>query len=277
MKLRPQLLLIVLASAAPAAADPTDIDVSQSEYLDVLETSDGSIWKGVVIEQTPGVQYKLATSDGSVHVIAATNLVKLTKVRNPRPRRTAALEGGEPLGVEHRAGSSMPRPYARTGLRVDGELDVVFPTGFWSDAGVETSFAPTFRVGYETLFGNFGLAGGMQARFTYWRLPGEVEDVTWQLETHLFGRAALHLGRATPYTGVSIGTDAVYFYRSAVEEAETSLGFGANLQAGLEIAAADNLAVGVGLDYHPGTNSIPFGVTESISYVALRVGASGRF
>ena len=42
-----------------------EVDVRSFEYLDVVETADGSIWKGVVVEQTPNVVYKIATADGS--------------------------------------------------------------------------------------------------------------------------------------------------------------------------------------------------------------------
>jgi hypothetical protein len=64
-----------------------------AEYLDVVQTRDGSVWKGLGIEQTPNVAYEIATADGSVHVIKAADVVKITKQRNKHitwPRRARA-------------------------------------------------------------------------------------------------------------------------------------------------------------------------------------------
>src|SRR2546430_1200116 len=68
---------------------------------------------------------------------------------------------------------------------------------------MNTSFSPNVQVGYEHLFGNFGLGGGALGRFTYWRLPqGEdPQDAAWTLETHAYVRAALHVSRVAFYGG----------------------------------------------------------------------------
>src|SRR4051812_20807854 len=75
-------LCVVGATSRLVHADDAQIDVRSFEYVDVIETTDGSVWKGIVVEQTPNVQYKLATSDGSLHVIKSADVVKLTKQRN---------------------------------------------------------------------------------------------------------------------------------------------------------------------------------------------------
>ena len=234
-------LAILIALGQRARAD--DIDVSAIEYLDVLETTDGSVWKGVVIEQVPNVSFKIATSDGSVHVLKTSDVTRLTKQRNPAYHHAASTEG-----------SSLPEPFARTGLRGDSELDVVFPTGTLGDTlKVKTSFAPTLRIGYEALLGNVGVSGGFQVRFSYWRLPGMTDDSGWLLETHAYGRGALHIGRAAPYLGISIGTDVSYLYSAALDDSATALGFGMNLEFGLAIAATPMIAVDLGGDYQAPT------------------------
>src|SRR5262245_21332527 len=90
-------LLFVVASSSHARAAEADIDVRSAAYLDVVQTADGSVWKGIVIEQTPNVVYKIATADGSVHVIKAADVVKLTKQRNKHyhAARRAAPEAPE--------------------------------------------------------------------------------------------------------------------------------------------------------------------------------------
>jgi len=255
--------------------------------LDVIETVDGSIWKGVVVEQTPNVQYKIATADGSLHVIKAADVVKLTKQRNRDRAATApmirgsappSVYGGGSSGLSEAydgGGSSLPEPVARGGLRIEPELAIVFPSGLYDEAGFNTSFAPGVRIGHEAMFGNFGLSGGGQARFTYWRLPGETRDATWLLETQLYGRAALHIGPATPYAGVAFGIDTNYYYVNDSRMSETFVGFGMNLQSGLQISATPTTTIDVGFDYHPGTDETPFG-DESVEYFAMRLGSTFR-
>lgn len=302
------LALVLLAGLGTRAS--ADVDVSSVPYLDVLETSDGSIWKGVVIEQVPNVHYKIATSDGSIHVIRAHDVVKLTKQDNPAysgggaarhardrddvrldprasrepppdPEHGAGQPPDEPGGwlppdPEHGVGL-LPPPFAHSGLRVAADSDVIIPTGALGDVGFLTSFAPSLRLGYEWLIGNIGIAGGVQTRFTYWRLPGETDDSAWLFEAHVYGRAALHVGRAAPYVGVSLGADLNHLYSAADDMSETSFGFGMNLQFGLAVAAWRNVAVEIGGDYHPGTDTLSDATDKSAAYFALRFGSELRF
>lgn len=259
MKRYGSLLLGVLVVALPLAAR-ADIDVAASDTLDVLETSDGTVWKGVVIEQVPNVQYKIATADGSIHVIQAADVVRLTKQANHRAETA----------------SSLPAPLARTGIRADAELDFVFPTGTLGDIAL-TSFAPCVRFGYETMFGNIGLTGGVQTRFTYWRLQGMTEDAGWLLETHVYGRGAVHIGRAAPYLGITLGADTNYLYAADLDKSSTSVGFGMNLELGLTIAATPAVAIEIGGTYHPGTDTLSDATKKSAEYLAMRLGAQARF
>jgi hypothetical protein len=280
-------LVIALALSTistPALAD--DVDVAAFEWIDVIETKDGSVFKGVVFEQEPGVKYKLATNDGSIHVISADDVVKLTKSRNKFYRGGsgggyAVAGAGTAVGAQYNTGgSSLPAPMAKTGMRASFDLAAVFPGG--DVDAYETSIAPTFRVGYEHLFGNFGLSGGGMVRFTYWALPGDTGDANWTLETHGFARAALHLGRVAPYVGGTLGIDTNYVYVDRARMSETTLGVGLNLDFGLSIAATPQLAFDIGGDYHPGTDTIydnpdPLDPDPSIEYFALHAGAQLRW
>lgn len=283
------LFLVPLAALTTSAHanDVTETDVRSAEFLDVIETADGSIWKGVVVEQTPNVLYKIATADGSLHVIKAGDVVKLTKQRNHNRVAGSPLHqpgygysgapaypngGGYPNDT---GGSSLPKPVAKDGLRVEPELAIVFPTGLYGESDVNTSFAPGIRLGKEAMFGNFGLSGGAQARFIYWRLPGDTSDATWLLETHFYGRGALHIGPATPYVGVSFGLDTNYFYDNGSRMSETLVGFGMNLQSGIQISATPTTTIDIGFDYHPGTDETVFG-DESVEYFAMRLGSTIR-
>ncbi|HEX5059119.1 MAG TPA: hypothetical protein VFV99_07150 [Kofleriaceae bacterium] len=268
---------LFLATASHVRAEGTEIDVRSFEFLDVIETADGNVWKGVVIEQTPNVSYKIALAGGSIHVIPAADVQRMSKQRNgdfKNPRASAVREDGVEQSYEPAA--KLPAPYARSGLRVDPELSIVFPTGYYDHAGVQTSFAPGMRVGFESLFGNIGVSGGGQARFTYWRLPGPTKDAAWLLETQLYGRAAVHIGRATPYIGLALGIDTNYVYSYALDDSVTGVGLGMNLSTGLQLAVSPLVGVEIGGDYHPATDTISDMSEDSVSYFALRLGATVR-
>ncbi len=49
------------------------------EYVDVIYLKNGSIIRGMIIEQVPNVQVKIKTSDGSVFVHSLDQVLKLTK------------------------------------------------------------------------------------------------------------------------------------------------------------------------------------------------------
>jgi hypothetical protein len=267
---------LLLLTASHVRAEGDEVDVRNFELLDVIETTDGSVWKGVVIEQTPNVSYKIAIAGGSIHVIAASNVHRISKQHNRdyRTVRQSALRDG---GVEqtYDQPAKLPAPFARTGLRLDPELVIVFPTGVYGEV-TETSFAPGVRFGYESLFGNIGVSGGGQVRFTYWRLPGDTKDAAWLLETQLYGRAALHIGRAAPYVGLALGVDTNYIYSYARDMSSTGVGLGVNLTTGLQLAVSPLVAFDIGGDYHPGTDSISEMNDDSVTYFALRIGATLR-
>jgi hypothetical protein len=277
-------MVVAALSSLAHVAHADDVDIRSFEYLDVVETTDGSVWKGVVTEQQPGVQYKLVTSDGSIHVIKAGDVVKLTKQKNPWHVAAAAAYPVEPTptgrgeaGLEAHvspAGSGLPKPFVGSGMRVTADLAIVFGTGDMQNA--PTAFAPDIHVGYEQLWGNFGLEGGGLLRWTNWRgLPDG--DAWWTLESQVYGRAALHVSRAAPYVGLALGTDTNYLYSSMVDKSNTAVGFGMNLEFGLPIAVTPGIALELGGNYHPGTDTIADGLDKSVAYFALRVGAAGRF
>lgn len=272
--------LCLAGAATRVHAEDTEVDVRAFEYLDVLETADGSVWKGVVVEQTPNVQYKIATADGSLHVIKAGDVAKMSKQKNRDYRGAVAAAGPadpRPDGIARHyedRGPALPAPYASSGLRIAPEVGLVIPTG--DIQMTNTSYAPTMRVGYELLLGNVGLGGGGLGRFTYWRLPGGTNDAAWTLETMVYGRAALHVSRVAAYAGVAVGADTNYVYLSQLDASKTTTGFGMNVQSGLEVAVSPTVALVAGFDYHPATDKILDGAPQSISYYSVLLGAGLR-
>ncbi len=56
---------------------------SQSDYQDVVYLKDGSIIRGIIIEQVPNKTVKLKTSEGNIFVYKIEDIEKMTKEENP--------------------------------------------------------------------------------------------------------------------------------------------------------------------------------------------------
>jgi hypothetical protein len=168
------------------------------------------------------------------------------------------------------------------GVRVAPDVAVVVPLGDLVDiSGMQgfsygTSVAPGARVGYEVFAGDVGVELGALARFTLWQLPSQIADTAehWTLETHLYGRAAYHVGRIAPFAAVSIGLDTNH--TEYMKSQTTSVGLGINLSAGVAVAITKLAAVEAAVDFHPGTDSIDGGDNASVSYLAFRLAATLR-
>jgi hypothetical protein len=218
------------------------------------------------IEQTPNVAYKIATAD----VVEPGY-----PVTAPAAPSAAASDGSlDPSGSAEPSGPSLPPPTVVSGPRLEGAGVLAFPVG---DIGpfASISFSPDLRIGYEALFGNFGIEGGGMARFTYWRLEDD-GDTLWTMETMAYGRVALHVSRVAFHAGVALGLDTNYIYSSMLDKSKTTVGFGMNIQSGIDIAATPELAFKFGFDYHPGTDRISDTSDATVSYFALLLGVGLR-
>jgi hypothetical protein len=145
-----------------------------------------------------------------------------------------------------------------------------------SDLSYRSSFAPGARVGYETVRGQVAWSAGAMVRYTPWRLPSQLDGIGTHstLETMAFGRATWQLGRARPYVGAALGADTNFSKNNISDVSVTAMGFGMNLMGGVVFAATPSAAFDLGVDYHPGTDTIDPEVDASISYFAVRFGAS---
>lgn len=76
-------LLMILGLIFVLAGGSKDASSSQSkgksEYIDVVYLKNGSMIKGMIIEQTPNVSIKIQTRDGSVFVYQMDEVEKITK------------------------------------------------------------------------------------------------------------------------------------------------------------------------------------------------------
>lgn len=68
-----KILLVALAFCLPV------IGFAQSNMHDVIYLKDGSIYKGLIIEQVPNVSYKIESRDGNVFAVKIEDVEKITK------------------------------------------------------------------------------------------------------------------------------------------------------------------------------------------------------
>jgi hypothetical protein len=76
------LLLMSSGKSSPEPVNTAENVVKEEkkvEYIEVLYLKNGSIIRGMIIEQIPNVQVKIQTSDGSVFVYTMDQVLKITK------------------------------------------------------------------------------------------------------------------------------------------------------------------------------------------------------
>jgi len=81
------LLGLVLMTSGKSKSSPEPLNTAENvvkeekkvEYIEVLYLKNGSIIRGMIIEQIPNVQVKIQTSDGSVFVYTMDQVLKITK------------------------------------------------------------------------------------------------------------------------------------------------------------------------------------------------------
>lgn len=66
----------------------TFTSLAQSNLVDVIYLKNGSIIRGIVVEQVPGQAIKLQTADGSLFVFEAEDITKMTREAAKAPQAT---------------------------------------------------------------------------------------------------------------------------------------------------------------------------------------------
>jgi hypothetical protein len=117
---------------------------SQTDREDVIYAKDGSIYRGTIVEQIPNVSYKIEIAGGSVIVIKAEDVVKITKEDK---------KGTGDYAVRHY--------YEERPIRPKPVYEYKFrPKGYFFQAQVEAQALEFgFRIVNGYKFGRFGYLG----------------------------------------------------------------------------------------------------------------------
>lgn len=73
------LIFVISGANKGGSNSKTETKSNNSQYIDVVYLKNGSIIRGIIIEQTPNVSLKIQTKDGSVFVYNIEDVEKMTK------------------------------------------------------------------------------------------------------------------------------------------------------------------------------------------------------
>jgi hypothetical protein len=190
------LVLGILIVAMPLSARAGEIDPATVQLWDVIYTSDGSVVKGVIVEEVPGTSYKIALAGGGSLVVQAANVTKLTRELNPAYQAVAPASAGTAVA----ATAPAPAITATSGLRI-GLLPGIAVHSEVDDA----TFLLAGRVGWEFGLNQWGVTASMSLLYA----PG-----TGVYGNDSFGvapsvRAAYRASTVSPFIGFGLGVDFV--------------------------------------------------------------------
>ncbi len=266
------LALVANAHAEDVAGVAAEIDVDHSEFLDVVATTDGSIWKGVLVEQTPGVNYKLVLSGGTLRVLRADEVVSIKKERNPRFRAAAVHTPPPPVTVPAAGPTRSP-----TGLVLGAGLTLAIPAGELNNGDNGSSVSPgvTLRGAYRYRSDNLSAQLGGLAKFIYWNVPGSPDRAyLYTVEVFAFVRAGLRGSTFEPFVELALGPEVTGYDLSGLGQGG-GVAFAATLTAGIALIATPSIDVELQLTYHPPLSRIPYANNElKITYYGLQLAGS---
>lgn len=261
-----------VAHADDAASLASQIDVDKSEFLDVIATSDGSIWKGVIVEQTPGVNFKIVLAGGTLRVLRADEVVSVKKERNPKFRGT----GGAPTPP---SADTVAAPMRRTptGLVLGAGVTLAIPAGELrnGDKGASVSPGVAVRAAYRYRSDNLSAQFGGALKFLYWNVPGSPDRAyLYTIEPFAFVRAGLRGATFEPFVELGLGPEVTGYDLSGLGQGG-GVAFATTITAGVALIATRAIDVELSLTYHPPLSPVPYANNElKITYFGLQLAGS---
>lgn len=182
--------LLVAAIAFPAS-------VSAQSYEDVVHLKNGSVIRGVIVEQVPGTSLKIETRDGNIFVYQMGEVEKMTKEMGvSRSSRTGRSVGGSATRLRD---FNKPRGYMGL-VEVGGGLGL----GNYAAQRVSVSMINGYRV-----LPQFAVGVGVGAEmffYTWGDYNGNVytgPELSMPVFLHL--RSDFIDGKVSPYVAVNAG------------------------------------------------------------------------
>jgi hypothetical protein len=241
--------LLVAVLALPLSAHAGDLDPAVVQVWDVVYTSDGSVLKGVIVEEVPGVSVRVVIAGGTSIVVQMANVTRFTRELNP------AIASGPVAGSSGGAGFARPERVATGGLRLG-----VTPGIAEHFEGDLATFYISGRAGWELPFEQWGLIPGGSIDF----LPGAGNYDADGLSIMGSVRAAYRGSSVSPFVGFGLGVD-------IVGGDDTSIAVAMGL--GVDLLVHKNVALTLEAKFHHGFADT---YTETLYYGSIGMGVEVR-
>jgi hypothetical protein len=191
------LVVCFLIVLAPSLARAQEIDPAKVQLWDVAYTSDGSVVKGVIVEEIPGTSYKLALPGGGSLVVQMANVQRITRELNP------SFVAGAPVGG---AAASATASVAATPVQATSGIRIGILPGVAVHSEVDdATFLLAARGGYELGFNQWGVTPSFVAIYA----PGTSEYGNDSFGFAASVRAAYRAWSVAPVVGFGMGVDFV--------------------------------------------------------------------
>jgi hypothetical protein len=222
---KPASLLVAVLLALPLSAHAGDLDPSVVQVWDVVYTADGSVLKGVIVEEVPGVSVRIVIAGGTSIVVQMPNVTRLGKELNPAIASGAVATSGGGLVRPARVATSGLRLGVTTGIAEHFESDLA-------------TFYISGRAGWELAFDQWGLTPGGTLDF----MPdaGNYDADAFSIMGSL--RAAYRGSTVSPFIGFGLGMDLI--------DGDTSIAVAMGL--GIDLLVHKNVALSLEAKFHRG-------------------------
>jgi hypothetical protein len=240
--------LFVAVLALPTPAQANDLDPAVVQVWDVVYTADGSVLKGVIVEEVPNVSVRVVIAGGTSIVVQMANVTRFTRELNP------ALASG-PVAAGGVGGVAQPARVATGGLRVG-----VTPGIAEHFAGDLATFYISGRAGWELPFEQWGLIPG--GTLDYLPGAGNYDGDGFSFMGSV--RAAYRGASVSPFVGFGLGVD-------IVGGDDTSIAVAMGL--GLDLLVHKNVALTLEAKFHHGFADT---YTETLYYGSIGMGVEIR-
>jgi len=215
----------------------------QNNLVDVVYLKNGSILRGIIVEQVPNEQIKLQTSDGSVFVYQTDEIEKIVR---------------EPASTRNRREAGFNDTASRRGF-IGLSLGAAIPVGDLSDLGAGATLS---LVDFGYLFHpNVGIAGK-------WFGSGHVvDDVSYGIGGLMFGvLASTPISPKVNFEAKGLLGFGVFTASYGSETESSEAYFGYDFGVGLRINTSNKISLLTNLDYMGISDYQSVNITFGVAY-----------
>lgn len=227
----------------------TCLNTFAQSYQEVVYLKNGSVVRGVIIEQIPEQSLKIQTADGSIFAYKMSEVEKITKETVGKSVTTASIRQGAVGGSANPFAGINNGTGAKTGYKGFVDLSYGLGTGDFGEDRIEIS-----TTHGKQLSPNFFVGGGAALEYLF---DSEVIAVPIFID----GRANLLDNKISPFIDLKIG----YSFFDAQ-------GFYLNPTLGCRIGTGGSSAFNLGIGYALQKGKNDYDMTLSKKVICLKIG-----